>query len=98
MDRLGEAVEAGHRVKLARERARSGGPDPFDDLDCFLETVHSDARSVEWHPCLVIFRLRKSSAEAELKAALREQVEGGCLFGEHHRVAIVVGADKGANP
>jgi hypothetical protein len=94
LHRLRKAVEVGHREVLAGEGERPGAQEALENLDRLLETVDPDAWRVEPYPGFVILGLGKAGTEPQLRAAVRQHVEGGNLLRQDHRMPIVVQKDE----
>ena len=71
------------------------GEEPLEHLDGLDHPVDPDPGPVVGHARLVVIGLEPARPQAELEAAVAEEVEGGRLLGQHHRVAIVVAPDQG---
>ncbi len=88
-----------HLVVLAVEVERAvGAQQSLDHLHRLLEARHPDGRVVVGEPGLVVVAAHPARAQAQLEAALAQQVEGGRLLGQHERVAVVVAEDEGPHP
>ncbi len=85
-------------VVHTREGAGSRRPELLHHRDALFHAVDPDARRVLDDAGLLVVGGHPSRAESELDPALGDEVEGGDLLCEHHRVAVVVAEDERADP
>src|SRR6266581_186844 len=69
-------VEAVDPVVLAVERQRAVGPQPFEHGERLGQAVDAHASGVEWKPAALVVDGHPPRADAELEAAVRQQVDG----------------------
>ena len=99
LDGLGMAGEVGDGVMGAGETDRFPGQERLDDRQGLGEASDPRAGRIEGDAgLLVVGEQRTAGAEAELEAAVREQVEGGRLLGDEGGVTQVVLQHEGADP
>ena len=84
-------------VVLAVKRERTRREQSLQDRDRLREPGDAHARTVEGHPGLLVVDRHPARADAELEAAVGEQIERGHLAREHHRVLVVVAEHERAD-
>ena len=82
-------------VVLALVGARAVGEEAAHDVDRFDHPVDPRARAVETDTGRLVVGGGPTGADPELQAALRQQIEGRRLLGQHRRVAVVVAPHEG---
>src|SRR5207244_335766 len=91
------ALESVDRVVLALERELAPGEELLDDGHRLREPLDPRARRIERHAGLLVIRDHPPRADPEVEPAVGEQVERRSLFGQHHRMPVVVVENKRAD-
>ncbi len=97
LHRPGEQRVLVHLVVAAVEGERAvGAEQPLDDLHRLFEALDPDPWRVVREARLFVVGLHPSGAEAELEAALAQDIERGRFLGQHEGVPVVVAEDERA--
>ena len=97
LHRLRHAVELGDLVVLAVERERARREQPLHDRDRLREPRDAHARTVERDAGLLVVGGHPARADAELEAAVGEQVERRHLARAHDGMLVVVAEHERAD-
>ena len=95
--RLRHGVDLGDLVVRAREGERAVGPQTLHDLNRLAEPGDACQRVVLVDAGDGVVLLRPAGADPERETPLAEQIDGGALLGEQHRVAEVDPGDVGTD-
>lgn len=98
LERLGEAVEAGHRVVLTGEREWRVGKEALHDVEGLVQALRANVRRIKRDPGLLVLRPRKPRSQPELETPFRQDIERGDLLGQHDRVSVVVREHQASDP
>src|SRR5712691_473411 len=91
------ALELSDPVMLAGEREAAAGEKTLDDLQAFFHTLDADTWAVVRDSRLLVVQGQPARPKAEIEPAVRKQVERRDLFGQHHRMAVIVVEYQGAD-
>jgi hypothetical protein len=90
LDRRGRPERGGHLVVLTLVGGLAGGPQGLQDGQALGHAGDPHTCRVGGDAGLLVVGGHPPGSQAELDPALGDQVEGGHLLGQHHRVPVVV--------